>query len=346
MKVFQAHDFDAHEQIIFCHDEASGLKSIIAIHNTNLGPALGGCRFWPYPSEKEALKDVLRLSRGMTYKAALANIKAGGGKAVIIGDPNTEKTPEKMRAFGRFVERLKGLYITAEDVGTTVKDMSYIHEQTHHVVGLPPEEGGGGDPSLFTGYGVFMAIRAGVFYQMGKSDLSGVRVSIQGLGHVGKNVAQRLAEAGASLVMTDIQETIAHQVASQLGGQVVKPHEIFEADVDVFAPCAMGSVLNDQTIPALKCRMVAGSANNQLAASHHAKALEKRGILYAPDYIVNAGGLINVIQEGPDYDPQKAMVQVGKIYGTLLEVFELAKNHRITTSEASDRLARERFGKK
>lgn len=344
--VFDAHDFDGHEQVTFCHDKESGLKAIIAIHNTNLGPALGGCRFWPYASEKEALKDVLRLSRGMTYKAALANLELGGGKAVIIGDAMQEKTPEKLRAFGRFVERLNGLYITAEDMGTTLKDMSMIYEETRHVVGRETTEGGSGDPSILTSFGVFTGIRACVYYKMGKEDLSGVRVAVEGLGHVGTDLVKRLSEAGASLVVTDINEPLLEEVSRRYGAQAVGVNEIFAADVDVFAPCALGGILDDETIPLLKCQIVAGSANNQLAEPHHAKALEKRGILYAPDYLINSGGLINVSYEGPNYDLQEVMIHVEGIYYTLLEIFEAAKAHHITTSEASDCLAKDRFTKK
>lgn len=346
MSVFDAHDFDDHEQVTFCHDRNSGLKAVIAIHNTNLGPALGGCRFWPYASESEAIKDVLRLSRGMTYKAALADLQLGGGKAVIIGDPAKDKTVEKLRAFGRFVQRLHGLYITAEDVGTTPKDMSTIYEETRYVVGRETHEGGSGDPSVLTAFGVFTGIRACAYYKMGKEDLSGVRVAVEGLGHVGLDLVKRLSEAGASLVVTDINQPLLEKVSRQYGAQAVGVEEIFSADVDVFAPCALGGILNDATIPRLKCQIVAGSANNQLAESYHAKILEKRGILYAPDYLINSGGLINVSYEGPKYDLQEVMTHVGKIYYTLLEIFEAAKAHSITTSEASDCLAKDRFNKK
>lgn len=346
MSVFEAHDFDGHEQVTFCYDAESGLKAIIAIHNTNLGPSLGGCRFWPYASEKEALKDVLRLSRGMTYKAALADLDLGGGKAVIIGNPETEKTPEKLRAFGRFVERLGGLYITAEDMGTTPQDMGVIFQETRHVVGRNAKEGGSGDPAILTALGVFMAIRACIYYKAGKADLSGVRVAVQGLGHVGADLVRRLSEAGASLVVTDINKATLQRAVAQFGAKAVSPESIFSEDVDVFAPCAFGGILNDDTIPRLKCRIVAGSANNQLAEPYHAKLLEKRGILYAPDYLINAGGLINVAYEGPGYNPDVVRKHVEGIYYTLLEIFEAAKAHRMTTSEASDFLARERFSRK
>lgn len=343
--VFDSHDFDGHEQVIFCHDRDSGLKAIIAIHNTNLGPALGGCRFWPYATDEDALKDVLRLSRGMTYKAALANLELGGGKAVIIGDPKTQKTPKLLHAFGRFVERLNGLYITAEDVGTSLQDMSAIYETTTHVVGREANEGGSGDPSILTSFGVFTGIRACVYYKLGKSDLSGIRVAVEGLGHVGLDLVKRLVEAGASLVVTDINKSVLQKVVDQYGAVAVGVNEIFSADVDVFAPCALGGILNDETIPMLNCKIVAGSANNQLAEPYHANELEKRNILYAPDYLINSGGLINVSYEGPNYNLQDVMTHVEGIYYTLLEIFEAAKAHNITTSDASDSIARERFSK-
>jgi leucine dehydrogenase len=344
--IFDAHDFDDHEQVTFCYDKASGLKAIIAIHNTNLGPALGGCRFWPYATEEDALKDVLRLSRGMTYKAALANLELGGGKAVIIGDSHTEKTPEKLRAFGRFVERLNGLYITAEDMGTSLQDMSTIFETTTHVVGREAKEGGSGDPSILTSFGVFTGIQSCVYYKLGKEDLTGVRIAIQGLGHVGIDLVKRLSEAGATLVLTDINKTLLQKIAAQYGAEAVGINDIYSADVDVFAPCALGGILNDRTIPLLKCKIVAGSANNQLAEPHHAKALEDRNILYAPDYLINSGGLINVSYEGPNYNLANVMTHVGGIYHTLLEIFETAKAHHMTTSDASDHLAKERFSKR
>jgi leucine dehydrogenase len=343
--VFSSHDFDGHEQVIFCHDRDSGLKAIIAIHNTNLGPALGGCRFWPYASEADALKDVLRLSRGMTYKAALANLELGGGKAVIIGDPKTQKTPELLHAYGRFVERLNGLYITAEDVGTSLQDMSTIYETTRHVVGREANEGGSGDPSILTSFGVFTGIRACAYYKLGKSDLSGLRVAVEGLGHVGLDLVKRLTEAGASLVVSDINKAALQKVVDLYGAVAVGVNEIFSADVDVFAPCALGGILNDETIPKLNCKIVAGSANNQLAEPYHAHELEKKNILYAPDYLINSGGLINVSYEGPNYNLQDVMTHVEGLYSTLLEIFETAKAHDITTSEASDSIARERFTK-
>lgn len=346
MPFFQNQDFDTHEQISFFYDQPTGLKVIIAIHNTNRGPALGGCRFWPYASEDEALKDALRLSRGMTYKAALANLQLGGGKAVVIGDSTTEKTSERLHAIGRFIERLNGHYITAEDVGTSPQDMSQIYEITRHVVGRETNQGGSGDPSTFTALGVFEAIRASMTYKFGHCDFSHIRVGIEGLGHVGMDLAQRLREAGAHLIVTDIHESTIHQAVQKFGAQVVTPEEIFSTEVDIFSPCALGGILNDQTIPQLKCKIVAGSANNQLEEARHAIDLEKQDILYAPDYVINAGGLINVSYEGPNYNTTIVTEHVKKIYHTLFEIFKRSEAQNITTSEASDKLARERFEKR
>lgn len=343
MSIFNSHEFADHEQVIFCYDEPSGLKAIIAIHNTSRGPALGGCRFWAYASEADALIDVLRLSKGMTYKAALANINHGGGKAVVIGDAASDKTPEKLRALGRFIERLNGLYVTGEDVGTNSHDMNIIYETTKHVRGRDIEKGGGGDPSPFTALGVLTGIKACVKYQQGRDDIAGIRVAIQGLGHVGMSLAKLLSNEGASLVVADINQAQLDWAATSLGAQVVSTLEIYSADVDVFAPCALGGVLNDETIPILKAKIVAGSANNQLREHFHSDMLEKRRILYAPDYVINAGGLINVAFEGPGYDINVVTEHVGRIHDTLLEIFETAQKENITTSEASDRIAYARF---
>lgn len=342
MTVFTAHDFDAHEQVVFCYDAATNLKAIIAIHNTNRGPALGGTRFWPYASEEEALTDVLRLARGMTYKAALANLNLGGGKAVIIGDPKTEKTPEKMAAFGRFVERMNGLYITAEDVGTSPEDMEIIHGQTKHVVGLLGESG---DPSILTAYGVFTGIKACLQHHYGHQSFSGIRIMVQGLGHVGMELARHLHEAGATLIVSDIDAALVQKAIKTFGATPVPPQDVFDVEADIFSPCALGGIINDQTINHLKCSIVAGAANNQLAESYHDTLLAERNILYAPDYLINAGGLINVTYEGPNYDREKVLLHVSGIYDTLLEIFSLAKASKITTGAACDHLAEQRFRK-
>lgn len=345
MTIFSASDFNKHEQVVFCHDEKTGLKAIIAIHNTNLGPALGGCRFWDYLSEEDALKDVLRLSRGMTYKAAMANLSLGGGKAVIIGDAKTEKTPEKLKAFGTFIERLNGKYITAEDVGTSPQDMEFIRASTKHVVGLSNVEGGSGDPSIFTAYGVYLGIKASAKHKLGLDSLKDLKIAVQGLGHVGMNLVDHLVKDGAHLIVTDINPETVKVVSSRYNTKTTSPEEILKVECDILAPCALGGVINDQTIDDLKCSIVAGAANNQLAMPHHGQTLHDRGILYAPDYVINAGGLINVTYEGPEYDPNVAAQCVGLITTTMEEIFELAKSQNIPTNVASDQIAEQRFNK-
>jgi len=340
MPVFSAIDFDHHEQVNFFYDKETGLKAIIAIHNTNRGSALGGCRMWPYADEQFAITDALRLSRGMTYKAAMANLPFGGGKAVIIGDSHRDKSPALLRAFGKCVEQLNGRYITAEDVGTSVEDMAFIREETSHVVGLP---GGCGDPSPFTAFGVFESIRSAVLYRLGKSSLLGVKIAVQGLGHVGYSLCKLLAEAGADLIVTDIEVDLVQQAVSEFKATPVAPESIYGVEADVFAPCALGAIINDQTIAQLQCKVVAGSANNQLESHAHGELLAKMKILYAPDYVVNAGGLIDVYYEGPAYNPDIVKVHVEGIHDTLLDVFHKAEELNISTSEAADLIAEERF---
>jgi leucine dehydrogenase len=342
MPVFSAVDFDRHEQVSFFYDEETGLKAIIAIHNTNRGPALGGCRMWPYADEQDAITDALRLSRGMTYKAAMANLPFGGGKAVIIGDSHRDKSPALFKAFGKCVEQLNGRYITAEDVGTSVEDMAYIRETTDHVVGLP---GGSGDPSPFTALGVFESIRSAVLYRLGKSSLKGIKVAVQGLGHVGYHLCKLLAGAGADLIVTDIEPELVQKAVTEFRAMPVSPEEIYGVEADVFAPCALGAVINDRTLPQLKCKVVAGSANNQLASHTHGELLAKRKILYAPDYVVNAGGEIDVYYEGPAYNPDIVKLHVAGIHDTLLDVFHKAEELHISTSEAADLIAEERFSR-
>ncbi len=340
MSVFSASDFDHHEKVTFFYDKETGLKAIIAIHNTIRGPALGGCRMWPYVDDQHAITDVLRLSRAMTYKAAMANLPFGGGKAVIIGDSHKDKTRELFRAFGKFVEQLNGRYITAEDVGTSVQDMVFINETTPYVVGLP---GGSGDPSPFTALGVFESIKAAVYYRLKKDSLNGIRVAVQGLGHVGYDLCKLLADAGVELTVTDIDLELMDHAAKELGAKTVAPEDIYRANVDVFAPCALGSVINDLTIPQFKCKIIAGSANNQLESSAHGEILAKMKILYAPDYVVNAGGLIDVSYEGPSYNAQKVIAHEEKIKDTLLEVFHMAEKRHMSTSDAADLIAEERL---
>jgi leucine dehydrogenase len=341
MDIFCHPEFDGHEQVVFGHDAASGLRAIIAIHNTHLGPALGGCRMWPYASEAEALTDVLRLARGMTYKSALAGLPFGGGKAVILGDPRKDKSEALFLAMGRFVDSLGGRYVTAEDVGVSVDDVDTIARVTRHVAGT--RAGGAGDPSPSTAYGVLVGIRAAVAHKLGRNSLDGVRVAVQGVGHVGYHLCQFLHEAGARLTVADIDGSAVERVADELGAAPVATDAITGVAGEVFAPCAMGAVINDESLARLQNPIVAGSANNQLAEPRHGVELMRRGVLYAPDYVINAGGVINISHEGPDYDKQAAVEHVGRIHDNLREIFSRAEAAGIPTSEAADRLAEERF---
>ncbi len=341
MSVFASPAFRNHEQVVFCNDTASGLKAIIAIHDTTLGSALGGCRMWNYATDDEALNDVLRLSRGMTYKSALAGLNWGGGKAVIIGNAKTEKSPALFEAFGRFVDSLGGRYITAEDVGISPADLEHTRRTTRHVVGIA--EGGSGDPSPATAWGVFHGIRAAVRHKLGKNDLAGVKVAVQGLGHVGWHVAEHLHKSGAKLIVTDIDQARISQAKADFGAEAVDVDHIYDAEADVFAPNALGAVINDETLPRLKVTVVAGSANNQLAEDRHGAALRERGILYAPDYVINAGGIINIAYEGANYDKAKAFDHCAGIFDTLSNLFERADREGVTTNVMADRLAEERL---
>ena len=347
MAVFSLSDFADHEQVVFVSDDKSGLKAIIAVHNSNLGPALGGCRMWPYASEEEAVRDVLRLSRGMTYKSAMARLKLGGGKSVIIGNPRTDKTPALLAAFARALEQLNGRYIAAEDSGTSVADMKFMTQFTQHVAGIhdkPSDEGTrSGDPSPATAYGTFIGIQAAVKERLGRDSLDGLRVAVQGVGNVGYDLARQLKEAGARLWVTDIHREPLVQAGRELGATVVAPDEIFGLDVDVFAPCALGAVLNDSTIPQLKASIVAGAANNQLAEARHGLALMKRGILYAPDYVINAGGIIDVYHERIGFERAALIRHIEGIRDNLMEVFERARAEERPTGEVADAIAEERF---
>jgi leucine dehydrogenase len=331
--------------VIFCHDAESGLDSIIAIHDTTLGPALGGTRMWPYRSTHEALIDVLRLSEGMTYKAAVAEIELGGGKAVIIGDSRRDKTPELLRAHGRFVDTLGGRYITAEDVGIGVEDMEYVYEETRHVTGIRSSPQGSGDPSPVTAYGVYNGIKASCLKKLGTDDVKGVRIAVQGAGHVGYYLCENLAADGALISITDIDEDRVHKVVADFGATPVEPDEIYDVDCEVFAPCALGAIINDATLRRLRCQIVAGGANNQLEEDRHGDALDAKGILYAPDYVINAGGLINVYGEIVGYGLETAKEKARGIYGTLLSIYDIAAEDGIPTYRAADRLARERIRK-
>lgn len=340
-QIHEAH----HEQVMFCHDAESGLDSIIAIHDTTLGPALGGTRMWPYRSTHEALIDVLRLSEGMTYKAAVADLELGGGKAVIIGDSKRDKTPELLRAHGRFVDTLGGRYITAEDVGIGVEDMEYVYEETRHVTGIRSSPQGSGDPSPVTAYGVYNGIKASCVRKLGTDDLKGVKVAVQGAGHVGYYLCEGLAADGAVLSICDIDEERVQKVVDDFGAAPVKPDAIYDVECDVFAPCALGAIINDATLRRLRCQIVAGGANNQLEENRHGDALDAKGILYAPDYVINAGGLINVYGEIVGYGLETAKEKAYGIYGTLLSIYEIAADEGIPTYRAADRLARDRIRK-
>ena len=349
MNIFSHPDFDEHERVLFGHDPQSGLKAIIAIHNTNLGPALGGCRMWPYSNEDEALKDVLRLSRGMSYKSALANLPLGGGKAVIIGDPRQQKTSELLKAMGRFIESANGQYITAEDSGTSVPDLKVMAEETSYVAGImekPCADGQlrSGDPSPSTAYGVYRGLVSAVEFRLGRSDLSGLKVAIQGVGNVGFRLARHLRDAGAELWVTDIYDDMVQRCVKELGATAVHSDEIYGLDVDVFAPCAMGGILNDQTISQLKATVVAGAANNQLDQPSHGEALRQRGILYAPDYAINSGGIIDVCYERMgNFDLQAVNVHIESIHSTLMEIFARADSEQQSTHVIADLVAKERF---
>lgn len=343
MSFFEHREFDGHEQVVFCHDRASGLKAIIAIHNTNRGPTLGGCRMWPYASAEEALTDVLRLSRGMTYKSALAGLSFGGGKSVIIGDPRRAKSEALLRAMGRFVDSLGGRYSVAEDVGICVPDVAVMGRETKYVAGLP--ERGAGDPSPATAYGVYVGMKAAARYCFGSDSLQGLRVAVQGVGHVGYYLCRHLAAEGAELLVADIAPEALDRAVRECGACVTPPDQIAAAAVDIYAPCALGAVINDHTLAALQAKIVAGSANNQLAEPRHGAALRQRGILYAPDYVINAGGVIVISHEGKNFDEAKAFAQVAKIHDTLLEIFHRADAAKMATSDAADRLAEERFKK-
>ena len=342
--VFSNPSFDNHEQIVFCHDKGTGLKAIIAIHDTTLGPALGGTRMWNYKSEAEAFKDVLRLSRGMTYKAAISGLQLGGGKAVIFGDSKMDKTPEMFVKYGEFIESLNGKYITAEDVGTNTLDMVQVRKSTKHVAGLPEEMGGGGDPSPVTAYGVYMGMKAAAKKCWGNDSLAGKKIGIQGVGHVGENLVRLVTEEKAKVYITDINQDQLKKIAAKYGAEIVTSDAIYDLDIDIYAPCALGATLNSQNIPRLKCSVVSGAANNQLAdETEHGRMLADRGILYAPDFLINAGGLINVFSELQGYNRKSALSHTERIYDTTLEIFEKAKRDTITTVEAAMKIAEERI---
>lgn len=343
MGIFEKMEEHDYEQLVFCQDKTSGLKAIICIHDTTLGPALGGTRMWNYATEEEAIEDAIRLARGMTYKNAAAGLNLGGGKTVIIGDPLKDKNEEMFRAFGRFVQGLNGRYITAEDVGTTVADMDLIREETDFVTGVSPAFGSSGNPSPVTAYGVYKGMKAGALEAFGDDSLAGKTVAVQGVGNVAYALCRHLHEEGAKLIVTDINQEAVQRAVNDFGAMAVAPGEIYSQEADIFAPCAMGAIINDETIPQLKVKLVAGSANNQLKEESHGDVLEARGIVYIPDFVINAGGVINVADELYGYNEERALKRVETIYDNILRIFEISKRDGIPSYEAADRMAEERI---
>ncbi len=343
MELFEQMGRYGYEQLVMCSDPAVGLKAIIVIHDTTLGPACGGVRIWPYATEEAALVDVLRLSRGMTYKSAAADLPLGGGKAVVIADPHTQKSEALLRAYGRFVDTLGGRYITTTDVGTTGRDLEYIRHETRHVVGLSTTLGGSGDTSIMTGLGVYMGMKACAKEAWGSDSLRGKRVAMQGFGKVAAHTAHHLMKEDAQLVVSDVYDS-ALDKARELGLKVVPPERIYDERCDIFSPCALGGVLSGDTIPRLHCRIVAGGANNQLLTEADGLELHRRGILYAPDYIINAGGVINISTEiGATYNADRAREKTERIYEIMGRVIDMAKREEIPTAQAADRLAEARI---
>lgn len=341
--IFEQLDTYGHEQVVYCHNPDAGLKAIIAIHNTVLGPALGGTRMWPYKTEAEALNDVLRLSRGMTYKNAVAGLNIGGGKAVIIGDPAKDKSEALFRAFGQAVESLGGRYITAEDVGIDVNDMEFVFRETQYVTGVHQVHGGSGDPSPFTAYGTLQGLLATLNRKFGNEEIGNYSYAVQGLGHVGMEFVKLLKERGAKIFVTDINQALLDKAVSEYGAEAVAPDEIYDVDADVYSPCALGATINEDTLPRLKAKIICGSANNQLANDAIGDEVGKRGILYAPDYAVNAGGVMNVSLEIEGYNRERAMRMMRTIYHNLTRIYEIAERDGIPTYKAADRMAEERI---
>ncbi len=342
--VFGQLSFDNHEQIVFCNDEDTGLKAIIGIHNTTLGPALGGTRMWQYKSEWDALNDVLRLSRGMTYKSAITGLNLGGGKAVIIGDAKTQKNDDLMRKFGEYVNSLSGKYITAEDVGMETRDMDIIREVTPHVTGVSEAIGGSGNPSPVTAYGVYMGMKAAAKYKFGTEKLEGKKVLVQGVGHVGETLVKHITDEGAQVILNDINEARLEELSKKYGANVVLGNDIYGLDIDIYAPCALGATVNDNTIAQLNAKVIAGAANNQLANElKHGRMLQEKGIAYAPDFLINAGGIINVYAEVVGYDKAESLKRTENIYNTTLDIFNLAEKENITTHQAAFNIAQGRI---
>ncbi|TFE03178.1 branched-chain amino acid dehydrogenase [Jeotgalibacillus salarius] len=343
MELFTYMEKYDYEQLVFCQDKNSGLKAIIAIHDTTLGPALGGTRMWTYDTEADAIEDALRLAKGMTYKNAAAGLNLGGGKTVIIGDPLKDKNDEMFRAFGRYIQGLAGRYITAEDVGTTVKDMDLIHEETDYVTGISPAFGSSGNPSPVTAYGVYRGIKAAAKEAYGSDSLEGKTIAVQGVGNVAFTLCRHLHEEGAKLIVTDINKEAVQRAVDEFGAKAVEINEIYSVECDIFAPCALGAIINDNTLEVLKADVIAGAANNQLKETKHGDILHERGIVYAPDYVINAGGVINVADELNGYNRERAMKNVEKVYDNVSRVFEIAKRDGVPSYLAADRMAEERI---
>lgn len=344
VKILEEQSYIGHEKILFCNDSKSKLKAIIAVHNTKLGPGLGGCRMWDYKNQNEALIDVLRLSRGMTYKASITGLNLGGGKAVIIGDSKTEKTTEMMESFGEFVESIAGKYITAEDVGMSPEDMKIIKRKTSHVVGTPKEMGGSGDPSIVTAYGVYMGIKGAAKFRWGSDKLEGKKIFVQGIGKVGGYLVEYLQKEGCEITINDIDNEKMENIVKKYGAKIVSQNEMFKQNIDIYAPCALGSTLNDKNIKNLSCEIIAGAANNQLEKEGiHDINLKKKGIIYAPDFLINAGGLINVYSELKNWDQEKALRKTENIYDTTISILSRSKKEDISTHEAALTIAKERL---
>ncbi|MEY8848448.1 Glu/Leu/Phe/Val dehydrogenase [Psychroserpens sp. XS_ASV72] len=342
--VFGQISYDDHEQIVFCNDKDTGLKAIIGIHNTVLGPALGGTRMWNYENEWEALNDVLRLSRGMTYKSAITGLNLGGGKAVIIGDAKTQKTPELMKKFGEFVHSLSGKYITAEDVGMTTGDMDMVREVTPYVTGISESKGGAGNPSPITAFGVFMGMKAAAKFKFGSDVLEDKTVFVQGIGHVGEALVEHLVCEGANVIISDLSQDRLEAVRSKYNVTIYGGQDLYSEEMDIYAPCALGATINDETISKLKAKVIAGAANNQLAEENkHSRLLQEKGIIYAPDFLINAGGIINVYAELENYDKQEIMRKTENIYNTTEEILIRAKANNVTTNVAALNIAKERI---
>lgn len=344
MNLFEKLEEDSYEQVIYCSDKKTGLRSIIVIHDTTLGPALGGTRMWPYNTEEEALEDALRLAKGMTYKNAAAGLNLGGGKAVIIGDPKNDKSEAMFRKFGQYVDSLGGRYITAEDVGTSEQDMDYINMETKYVAGTSDGKSAG-DPSPVTAYGIYQGIKATAKVTFNNESLENKVIAVQGVGQVAYTLCKYLNDEGAKLIVTDINKEAVSRAVVDFGATAVDPDDIYSVECDIYVPCALGAVINDETLKQFKAKAIAGSANNQLKENKHGDQLHEMGITYAPDYVINAGGVINVADELVGYNQERAMKKVENIYDNLLRVFEISKENDIPTYVAADRMAEERIKK-